>query len=133
MSYKQLTSKAAMACLLVAGFTGSSANAQVGEIIGKKPIEVTADPAEVPTARVLFGDLDLASAAGRDRLRWRIRSAVRQVCPQHGRAPLAEVLAARACRTAALEEAQVKMERIFHTQSAGAASDKGTLLVAARR
>jgi UrcA family protein len=43
-----------------------------------------AQPVEVRTEQVSYGDLNLASKEGADRLQMRINAAVRHVCPSQG-------------------------------------------------
>lgn len=73
------------AALLVTGtlFAGT-ALADPLVVTGRAPAE------EARTATVRFGDLDLASPAGRQRLEWRVRGAVRAVCPDEGRGVAAD-------------------------------------------
>ena len=45
-----------------------------------KPVVVLAEPQEVPTERVSYADLDLATRAGEKRLNYRVAGAVKRVC-----------------------------------------------------
>lgn len=63
-----------LALAALAGMAGA-AQAQTIDVTGAERIG-----AETRTARVHYGDLDLAAADGRDRLDRRVRRAVTQVC-----------------------------------------------------
>lgn len=66
---------------------------------------VGAEPA--PTALVLIGDLDLASARGQHVLARRIGAALEQVCGSYANAPdPVDQMRIEDCRTAALRDAQ---------------------------
>jgi UrcA family protein len=57
------------------------------------------------TARVSYADLDLASAAGRATFERRVDAAADAVCGRNGYAGLAELRAAAACHSRAVEGA----------------------------
>ena len=71
-----------------------------------EPLVVTGRATAVPVAEVSHVDLDLASAAGRERLDNRIHAAVRMLCGGEEIAPVATRVARRACAAAALRSAE---------------------------
>lgn len=76
------------------GVTLAPAEAQGGlTVVGQRQ--------NVPVAKVRYGDLDLASAAGERRLWSRIALAIDSVCPAFDRHSLDDAEAIRACRTTA--------------------------------
>ena len=84
-----------------------------------------------PTAIVSYGDLDLAHAAGQSVLNRRVRHAANLVCTSGARA-VAVMMAERRCFSAALAEAQPRVEQAIalagNRQFAGGAA----LSIAAR-
>lgn len=66
---------------------------------------VAADQDTVPTARVRYGDLNLATDAGARALYQRIQAAARTVCPIVDLRDLARLVEAQACRREAIERA----------------------------
>jgi UrcA family protein len=75
-------------------------------------VVVTGAP-EMLTARVPIADLNLSSAAGRDRLDARLRAAVREVCPATAPMPLADVMRSQDCRKAARTDVGGQVARIL--------------------
>ena len=78
--------------------------------------------AEAPTRAVSFADLDLSSAAGRDRLDRRIAAAIRKVCGSAYPIELRSVEEVRDCRyeTAARVAADRHLGRVYVSQVSGA-------------
>jgi len=65
-----------------------------------------ATPADIPTARVQFADLDLGHDAGIDRLYTRLRRAAESVCDRYAdNRDLRAIAEQRACAAAALDRA----------------------------
>lgn len=69
---------------------------------------------EPPRAVVRYGDLNLASVAGRDRLTVRVRMAIRRMCGSLTRLTLQEQIATRKCRTAAFKSAEPQLAKLFN-------------------
>ena len=81
----------------------------------QSPIVVNAD-SDVPTARVMIGDLNLASAAGQRTLHRRLASAIEGVCGSYAnRVDLAEDMLIHQCRDAA--QAQANRQLATRTSS----------------
>ena len=78
-----------------------------------------------PTARVVYGDLDLSRTAGQAALNRRIRRAADAVCPSEARG-ISSVRAHRQCVSAAMANAQPHVDRAIalagNLQFAGRAS-----------
>ncbi|HVM39112.1 MAG TPA: UrcA family protein [Sphingomicrobium sp.] len=89
--------------LTIALLVGISAAATAQEIT------VTNDrfSEQVPSERVFFGDLNLASVAGENTLNSRVRGAVRRVCQAHS----GDALPHMACRSFAWRGAKPQIER----------------------
>lgn len=77
------TAAAAGAIALAAGLAAVAIAPAMGQETGRDPIDVKAPviPTERYVAYVSYSDLDLATKRGEDRLRGRVRSAARDVCP----------------------------------------------------
>ncbi len=90
---RKLAGRAALALLALGGLAVSAGIAQA------------ANPADLPTARVSFADLDLSTDAGARTLYRRIQGAARNVCPIVDIRDLARSIEARACRREAIDRA----------------------------
>jgi UrcA family protein len=64
-----------------------------------------------PGIRVGYGDLDLGSPAGLDRITHRLRQAAERVCGESGVRPLRESIARRHCVVTAIESARPRLEQ----------------------
>lgn len=68
---------------------------------------------DVPMVEVRYGDLDLDSPLGRDRLTTRINSAVRSVCGNADIRALDEFAYVRQCRVDSTERAYAERDALF--------------------
>ncbi len=83
-----------------------------------------------PRAVVRYGDLNLASAAGRDRLTVRVRMAVRRMCGSMTRLTLQEQVATRRCITAAYKSAEPQLAKLFSGAATRIVDRDGRVLAA---
>jgi len=90
---RKLAGRAALALLALGGLAVSAGIAQA------------ANPADLPTARVSFADLDLSTDAGARTLYRRIQGAADKVCPNVDLRDLTRSVEARNCRLNAIERA----------------------------
>lgn len=109
---------AAVAILLAAG----EARAQISPVVVESGI---------PTARVSYADLNLASPAGRLTLDRRVTDAAAMLCLDNERVPLDQFAAQRECYSTALSRARVDIEQAVARASSQYASNR-SILVAAR-
>ncbi|MBL8651333.1 MAG: UrcA family protein [Sphingopyxis sp.] len=78
---------------------------------------------------VRYDDLNLANAAGRERLSARVQSAVRQVCGVRSARDAWERQTASKCKDAAMRDADGKLAALFE-RNGTAFADAGSLVVA---
>lgn len=105
-----------------AGMSGLAAVA----LLGMAGAATAGEPdAKLPTAEVHYGDLDLATSEGRDKLETRVERAARRVCPAFSR-DIKMNARARECRKVALNAVRPQIEM------AVAAHKKGQALTANR-
>lgn len=117
---------AATGALLAAGLVLSPA---IGAEQPQDRLVVTSE--RLPTRIVQTIDLNLAAAEGRERLQWRIKGAVRSLCGETRRAPLAIEQDQRACRSFAFASAKPQVEAVVaRAQYAGRST--APIVVAAR-
>ncbi len=112
--------KAAMIMFGAAALLAGAANAE--------PIVVTTEA--LPTQRVSFEGLDLGSAAGRNALERRIRSAAEQVCSRDGDRSLKTTLIVRGCYTAAVQDGLRQMDAVLADHRNGIQTVTATLTIA---
>lgn len=89
---------------------------------------VSAQTTEPRTALVTYGDLDLSSPAGVDRLNTRVRSAAKRVCAVDSGVPLSKATGLRnACLKTALADADksVQLAIANHSNQQYASRDSG--------
>ena len=88
---------------------------------------------ERPTVTVSYGDLNLASAEGRDRLTTRVRMAVKTVCGSrpHNRQAARERAAAQFCEKTTLSDAEAKLAALFNGDGTRLADRGGRIYVSA--
>lgn len=86
---------------------------------------------EARSVTVRYDDLNLGTQAGRDRLKTRVRYAVRQVCSTAGRMTLAIQAKQQACLAEASRSADVRVATLFGHQ-ASLLADSGQLTVGRR-
>lgn len=70
---------------------------------------------EKVSATVRYDDLNLSSASGRDALKARVRTAVRNVCRTDGDRSLAVMRATQKCEQIALKKAKVEVAAVLKT------------------
>ena len=87
----------------------------------RDPITVEANLA-LPVEYVSYSDLNLANAAGLDRLRGRVRNAAEQLCIDEAVRQLEPVFEGRRCVTSAVAGAEAQISRVI------AALDRGERL-----
>jgi UrcA family protein len=91
-------------------------------------------PSDVLVQYVRYGDLNLASAAGRARLESRVLSAIDNVCPAGFALDLNAAAQSNGCKVAALTDARSQMDSaIARARSGQLALAGGSLRIAARR
>lgn len=94
-------------------------------------VPAAAQNAERVQAVVPYDDLDLETAAGRDALSGRVHVTIRRMCDSNARLSLREIMASRACATAAYESAEPQLAALFDGKNPALAS-RGELVVAAQ-
>jgi UrcA family protein len=99
---------------VVAGFAAALLAGTPAQAETRRAV-VVAGREEVLTATVSFADLNLSSAAGRNRLDARVRFAVKQVCPET-RTMMNETLRAWDCERLARIEVDAKLAGIIAPQ-----------------
>jgi UrcA family protein len=109
-----MTIALAAVALLVVPVTESTAQTSSTKIV-----VVGAHDDQVPTARVLYGDLDLTHLRDRRRLSHRIRAAVSQVCPITTHLDLAAAEGWKRCHTGALRQGNSQMRILIAEADAG--------------
>lgn len=110
---------AATGALLAAGLVLSPAMG--AEKPKQERVVVTGEP--LPTRVVQTGDLNLLAPEGRERLEWRINGAVRSLCGEPRRAPLAIEMDRRACSSFAFASARPQVDALIaRAQYAGRTS-----------
>ena len=95
-------------------------------------LSVPAAAQEERSVVVRYDDLNLASTPGRERLKWRVASAIRTVCESRPnyRQPLAQRAKALECEAAARRDADVKLAGLFSGDGTALAG-RGQIVVAA--
>lgn len=95
-------------------------------------LSVPAAAQEGKSAVVRYDDLNLSSTQGRERLEWRIASAIRNVCDSrpHYRQTLTERALSRECEVAAHRDTNVKLAGLLGGEGA-ALADRGQVIVGA--
>lgn len=90
------------------------------------------DDGERHSVIVQYGDLNLASVEGRERLTTRVKAAVQKVCGSRplNRQALSERAAAQRCKVATMADADVKLAGLFNGDGARFA-DRGRIVIAA--
>lgn len=96
-------------------------------------VAAAADDGERRSVVVRYGDLNLASVAGRERLTARVKTAVQTVCNTrpHYRPTLNERAQAFACERATMADANVKLAGLLNGDGTRLADRGRTILVAA--
>ncbi|MBB6424831.1 UrcA family protein [Sphingopyxis sp. JAI128] len=94
------------------------------------PAAASAAGEEKQSVTVRYGDLNLASESGRDRLTGRVKVAIRQVCGSNSRRTIAERADTRRCEVEARREADTRLASLFNGSHARLA-DRGPLVVSA--
>ena len=91
--------------------------------------------ADVPTAVVRYGDLNLASATGKQRLKSRVKFAASQLCGETTVKEHHVDTEIRACRATVFASAEPQMEQLFAAYDRGerlALGDVGEMTLSAR-
>ncbi|HMO75507.1 MAG TPA: UrcA family protein [Sphingopyxis sp.] len=93
---------------------------------------VPAAAQEEKSVVVRYDDLNLSTAPGRERLQWRVASAIRSVCDSrpHYRQTLTQRAQALECEAAARRDADVKLAGLFSGDGTALAG-RGQIVVAA--
>ncbi|RIX31509.1 UrcA family protein [Sphingomonas edaphi] len=108
----------------------SAAALFVGSSLSAQPVVVRANPENLPTIRVSFADLNLASTSGQSRLKHRIGRAAADVCEyNHSRMPLEEELDALGCFKQARAGGLLQMNDILEKGSWGSAFAANTIVI----
>lgn len=120
------------AALVVAALT-AAALATPGHAAQRADVTVVSPPAGALVRYVSYADLDLASAAGRDRLESRIAGAVSRVCPAGHPADLTTAALTDICRDIAWDGARAQMNfAVARAADGQLALRGGTIAVSAR-
>jgi UrcA family protein len=121
------------AALVVAALT-AAALATPGHAAQRADVTVVSPPPAGALVRyVSYADLDLASAAGRDRLESRIAGAVSRVCPAGHPADLTTAALTDTCRDIAWDGARAQMNFALARAANGQLALRGgTIAVSAR-
>lgn len=85
---------------------------------------------ETPRTVVHYGDLDLSSAAGRERLSMRVSGAVKRMCAVETRADIGRKAASRECRAQATRNLDTQLASLLNGNGAELADRQGKLLAA---
>lgn len=85
----------------------------------------------VPTATVSYADLNITSAAGRLALDRRVARAATELCIEHRRLPIDELIMENHCFSKALSKARIDIEQAVAAAKLRMASS-GTIKLAAR-
>lgn len=101
--------------------------------LSAEPVVVRANPDDLPRAWVSFADLNLASAAGQEKLRTRIGRAAADVCDlTTGVGSLHEYSSQRGCFRTARSDGFAQMDRILEARSLGLALATSSIAIARR-
>ena len=125
MSRQKVASAFAAALISTMLFANTASNASAA------PLIVTGQLEPAPTRTVHHGDLDLASADGRQTLTRRVRGAVRSLCGVKPASPLSEAIIHRDCATSAWNSARPQINAAIDGR--GLAARSGGIVVAALR
>lgn len=105
----------------------------VSSSLAAQPVVVRANPEDLPTIRVPFGDLNLLSASGQKRLKNRIGQAASEVCDYgFSRMPLYQEMQARDCFTVARADGYKQMDRVLIARSAGLSLAASSIVISPR-
>ena len=77
-----------------------------------------------PSVTVRYDDLNLASAAGRERLDVRVRTAIKSMCSVDPRPSLRQRAASAECETAAKRSVEPQLAALYNGSNARFASEK---------
>lgn len=83
-----------------------------------------------PRVMVRYGDLDLATASGRERLDTRVRTAINSMCNVHERQSLQRRAAARECVTQAQRSVEPQLAALLGGSPAKFASERPPVVAA---
>lgn len=88
---------------------------------------------DVPTEVVLYGDLDLASDAGRSTLNSRVRGAAKRLCLHNGTEPIGMKAARQLCFDNAVADADKQVAFAVTGYGSKPAAGRGGIVVAVRK
>lgn len=88
------------------------------------------DGGDKATATVRYDDLNLASAAGRERLDTRVRTAIKSMCAADSRQNLQQRAASLECEAAAKRSIEPQMAALYNGASVKFASEKPPVVAA---
>lgn len=83
-----------------------------------------------PHVEVAYGDLDLATAEGRERLNNRVESAIRSMCGSGSSVNIRERAAIKACETTARRSAEPQLAALLNGSNAKFAGDRPPVVAA---
>lgn len=98
-----------------------------GASVARPPVVVTGEPA--PSAVVSYGDLNIASKAGQDRLVHRIRAAASDLCFENNREEVEFAAARRGCYRTAVSSGLDQMKQAIAARESGASLAVATLTI----
>ena len=125
MTRQKIASAFAAGLISTLLFANTASNASAAPLI----VTGRLDPA--PSRNVQYGDLNLASAAGRQTLNRRVRGAVRNLCGVKPASPLSEAIIHRDCASSAWNSARPQIEAAIAGRQFAARSG-GIVVVALR-
>ena len=91
---------------------------------------VAASENGLPRVAVHYGDLDLSSVAGRERLSMRVSGAVKRMCAVETRADIGRKAASRDCRAQAMQNVDIELAGLLNGNGAQLTDREGKLLAA---
>ena len=84
----------------------------------------------LPSAPVVYSDLDLSSVAGREQLSTRIERTARKICALEPRRDLQRQAESRACQAQAMRSVEVQLAGLLNGNGAQLTDREGKLLAA---
>ena len=125
MTYSKILSMCAAVAVTAAGLIAMTPAASAQE----RPVVVVA-PTDIPTRRVSYVDLNLATSSGEKMLNHRVGNAVRSVCKESTGNTL-DLYGTIACRDFAWDGARPQMKRAVRRAQEIAATGSSSIAVAA--
>ena len=96
----------------------AAATALATPAIASEPVTVFGQ-SDVPTARIVYGDLNLANKAGLDRLKQRVRGAAKDMCLVHYQTTLSQRSERQRCYSTARNDGYAQAEALHERSAQG--------------